>query len=70
MKRALIHHHLLLDKDECLPDVPAAIDKDYLVKKLTENNFYDVCNEFGWCLNNVAKGLWREEILYVMDMLN
>jgi aminoglycoside 6-adenylyltransferase len=23
-----------------------------------------------WCLNNVAKGLWREEIPYAMDMLN
>lgn len=61
---------ILLDKDKCLPDVPEATDKDYWVKKPTENNFYDTCNEFWWCLNNVAKGLWREEIPYVMDMLN
>ena len=27
-------------------------------------------DRFWWCLNNVAKGLWREEIPYVMDMLN
>jgi aminoglycoside 6-adenylyltransferase len=40
------------------------------VKKPTEQNFLDTCNEFWWCLNNVAKGLWREEIPYVMDMLN
>lgn len=28
------------------------------------------CTEFWWCLNNVAKGLWREELLYVNDMIN
>lgn len=25
---------------------------------------------FWWTLNNVAKGLWREEVPYIMDMLN
>ena len=61
---------ILLDKDTCLPDMPEATDKDYWVKKPTEHNFFDTCNEFWWCLNNVAKGLWREEVPYVMDMLN
>ena len=61
---------ILLDKDECLPNIPEATDKDYWVKKPTEHNFFDTCNEFWWCLNNVAKGLWREEIPYVVDMLN
>lgn len=61
---------ILLDKDNCLPNMPEATDKDYWIKEPTENNFYDTCNEFWWCLNNVAKGLWREEIPYVMDMLN
>lgn len=61
---------ILLDKDKCLINVSESTDKDYWVKKPTENNFYDTCNEFWWCLNNVAKGLWREEIPYVMDMLN
>ena len=32
--------------------------------------FLAVCNEFWWCLNNVAKGLWRREIPYVQDQLN
>ncbi|WP_343216395.1 aminoglycoside 6-adenylyltransferase [Clostridium simiarum] len=32
--------------------------------------FWTCCNEFWWCLNNVAKGMWREEILYVMDTLD
>lgn len=61
---------ILLDKDKCLPNMPEATDEDYWVKKPTENNFFDKCNEFWWCLNNVAKGLWREEIPYVMDMIN
>jgi len=61
---------ILLDKDKCLPNMPEATDKDYWVKKPTEYNFFDTCNEFWWCLNNVAKGLWREEIPYVMDMIN
>jgi aminoglycoside 6-adenylyltransferase len=61
---------ILLDKDKCLPNMPESTDKDYWVKKPTEHNFLDTCNEFWWCINNVAKGLWREEIPYVMDMLN
>lgn len=61
---------ILLDKDNCLPNMPEATDMDYWVKKPTEHNFFDTCNEFWWCLNNVAKGLWREEIPYVMDMIN
>lgn len=27
-------------------------------------------NEFWWCSNNIAKGLWREEMPYVQDMTN
>jgi len=61
---------ILLDKDNCLPKLPEATDMDYWVKKPTEKQFLDTCNEFWWCLNNVAKGLRREEIPYVMDMLN
>ncbi|GAU75439.1 aminoglycoside 6-adenylyltransferase [Fusibacter sp. 3D3] len=61
---------ILLDKDKCLPDMPEATDEDFWIKKPSEIQFRDTCNEFWWCLNNVAKGLWREEVPYVMDMLN
>lgn len=61
---------ILLDKDKCLPYIPEATDETHWVKKPTECQFMDVCNEFWWCLNNVAKSLWREEVPYVMDMLN
>ncbi len=61
---------ILLDKDICLPSMPEATDEDYWVKKPTNSQYLDTCNEFWWCLNNVAKGLWRREVPYVMDMLN
>ncbi|MBQ3512264.1 MAG: aminoglycoside 6-adenylyltransferase [Lachnospiraceae bacterium] len=61
---------ILLDKDNILPDIPEATDEDYHVKRPTTEQFVCTCTEFWWCLNNVAKGLWREEILYVQDMIN
>jgi aminoglycoside 6-adenylyltransferase len=61
---------VLLDKNKCLPELPEATDEAFWVKEPSEKQFLDTCNEFWWCLNNVAKGLWREEIPYVMDMIN
>lgn len=61
---------VLLDKDNLLPVVPSASDEDYHIKKPSYPEFYSCCNEFWWVLNNVGKGLWRDEITYVMDMIN
>lgn len=61
---------ILLDKDKCLPNILEATDEDYRIKKPTEAQLLDACNQYWWCLNNVAKGLWRQEVPYVMDMLN
>ena len=61
---------LIQFKDGILPQIPEATDEDYRVKRPTEKEFWAACNEFWWCLNNVAKGLWREEVPYVQDMLN
>jgi len=61
---------ILLDKDNILPMIPQSTDEDYHVRKPSENDYMCDCNNFWWCLNNVAKGLWREEIPYVMDMIN
>lgn len=58
----------LLDKDDCLPVIPAATDVDYHVKKPTEPEFINGCNEFWWCLQNVAKGIWRDELPYAKRM--
>ncbi len=61
---------ILLDKDSCLPQMPKETDEDYWIKQPTNRQFLETCNEYWWGLNNVAKGLWRQEIPYVMDMLN
>ena len=60
---------ILLDKDGLLPAIPEPSDEDYLIKRPTQDEFYACCNEFWWCLNNIAKGLWREEIPYVHRVL-
>ena len=61
---------ILLDKDNILPYIVEATDEDYFIKKPSKEQFLCTCTEFWWCLNNVAKGLWREELLYVHDMVN
>lgn len=61
---------ILLDKDNILPPIPQSTDEEYHVRKPLENDFLCDCNNFWWCLNNVAKGLWRGEVPYVMDMTN
>lgn len=61
---------ILMDKDGILPSIKRATDEDYWVKCPTQIQFLCACNEFWWCLDNVAKGLWREEIPYVQDMVN
>ncbi|QVK19017.1 aminoglycoside 6-adenylyltransferase [Mycoplasmatota bacterium] len=58
----------LLDKDNCLPKIPKATDVDYWVNKPTEPQFMRNCNNFWWCMQNVAKGIWREELPYVKKM--
>lgn len=61
---------ILLDKEHILPQIPETTEEDYRVNKPTEQQFLCTCTEFWWCLNNVAKGLWREEVPYVQDMMN
>ena len=61
---------ILIDKNNYLPKIPESSDKDYWVKKPTQEQFVARCNEFWWCTNNLAKGFARKEILYVQDMAN
>lgn len=60
---------VLLDKCGLLSDVMPNEDF-WFVKAPTEKLFHDCCNEFWWCLNNVAKGIARDELPYVMNMFN
>ncbi len=61
---------LLLDKDGFLPAIKAPSDADYHVKKPSEGKYFACCNDFWWCLNNVAKGIAHDELPYAMEMFN
>ena len=64
---------VLLDKDNgrgFLPVLPAPSDKYWHIKPPSPLFFYSCCNNFWWCLNNVAKGIARDELSYVMYMHN
>ncbi len=60
----------LLDKDNILPKIDAPSDMDYWIKKPKEIDFLNCCNEFWWVAPYCAKGLWRNEILYSLDIIN
>lgn len=60
---------ILLDKDNALPEI-AIKDNFWYVRRPDQKIFSDCCNEFHWCLNNVAKGIAREELSYAMEQLN
>ena len=63
-------YRVIIDKDGIMPKAQETSDERYWVKKPQYEEFQCTCNEFWWCLNNVAKGLWRDELPYVMDMLD
>jgi len=58
----------LIDKDDCLPIIPAPTDIDYQIKQPSEQLYRVCCNNFWWCLQNVAKGIWRDELPYAKQM--
>ncbi len=60
---------ILLDKKGFLPDIEANPSFFY-IKRPTPEIYHNTCNEFWWCLNNVAKGIARDELPYVMDMFS
>lgn len=64
---------VLLDKDNrtgFLPPMPQPTDTLWHIKPPTSLDYYSCCNDFWWCLNNVAKGIARDELAYVMHMIN
>jgi Streptomycin adenylyltransferase. len=60
----------LLDKDNCLKKIPESTDVDYWIKKPTYGQYYSRCNNFWWVAPYCAKGLWRKEILFTIDVMN
>ncbi|HRW07056.1 MAG TPA: aminoglycoside 6-adenylyltransferase [Caldilineaceae bacterium] len=60
---------LLLDKDSIIAPFPPTSDQGYYPTAPTAKQFFNCCNEFWWVSTYVAKGLWREEILYAKEMM-
>ncbi len=61
---------ILLDKDGIIPPFPPSNDSGYLPRPPTPKQFADCCNEFWWVSPYVAKGLWRDEIIYAKCMFD
>lgn len=61
---------ILLDKDGLLPQIPEPSDKDYHITRPSKESYWACCNNFWWCLNNVAKGIARDELSYVKFMMD
>lgn len=60
----------LLDKDNCLPQILAPSDENHWAKKPTYGQYFSLCNNFWWVAPYCAKGLWREEILFTIEVMN
>jgi aminoglycoside 6-adenylyltransferase len=61
---------VLLDKDGIVGPIPPAGERSYLPAPPSAKSFADCCNEFWWVCPYVAKGLWRQEIIYAKYVLD
>ena len=59
-----------LDKDNLFENIEPAADSDYRVRRPTEKEFTDACNEFWWVCTYIVKGLVRDEITYAKEMMD
>ena len=60
---------VLLDKDGLFSEITSSSDIDYLVRRPSQKQYSDCCNEFWWISTYVMKGLMRKEIIYAKEML-
>jgi len=60
---------VLYDKDGLIPPLPQPSDCTFWVRKPSEKQFQDCCNEFWWLTTYVAKGIWRNQLIYAYDHL-
>lgn len=61
---------VLLDKDRRIPPLPPSSDAGYIGNKPSQKEFNEAVNEVFWCSNNIAKGIWRDELTYVKAMFD
>lgn len=60
----------LLDKNNCLSNISLSTTSGFLIKRPSQKEFEDCCNEFWWVCPYVAKGLWRKELTYAKAMMD
>ncbi len=58
-----------LDKDGLFSGIEIPSDKDHLIRRPTEREFTETCNEFWWVSLYISKGLLRREITYAKAMM-
>jgi len=68
-KTHLEAYQILLDKDGILPQPSKKALQQYWIQKPSQQQFSCTCNEYRWCLNNVAKGWKRNELPYALDVI-
>lgn len=61
---------VLLDKENRFPHIEPPSDRLFHVQPPTELEYVSCCNNFLWCLQNVAKGIARDELPYAMGMFD
>lgn len=59
---------ILLDKDGILNASQKQPGNIYIVQRPSIGEYVSCCNDFWWCLQNVAKGIWRDELPYAKKM--
>lgn len=59
---------VLLDKDQRIAPLPPPSDSGYYTPKPSPREFAEAVNEIFWCSNNIAKGIWRDELPYAKAM--
>ena len=61
---------ILLDKDNLLPKNNSVSEASYWISKPYQKLFDECINEYYWVSTYVMKGIWRNELLYLIDHLN
>lgn len=60
---------VLVDKDGRVPELPPPGEASYYPSPPTARQFFECCNEFWWVTPYVAKGLWRDQLIYAKHCL-
>ncbi len=68
--KSLDLYKVLIDKDGIFEKTEMLNDEVFHIKRPEQAHFSCTCNEFWWCLNNAAKGLWRNEPEYALEMID